>query len=292
MAQWGNTDVAGNSVLWGVTGFFGAPNTTNRSAFYGNTSKGSFVTNQIVGQFGADTTEIGVNKGPVVHITVTNNGSGYTSNTANGTFTITLGGANTGLALSANAFGVANSTGRIASVSVLNNGNNYITSPTFVLPAPATTGFNANSAVTGGTGGGANSTIAISSAPYFIAGDIVTYANSAGNTAISPLANQTQYYVNFANNTVVALSLTNSSAVADRITLTKGLTETGHSLTGQTAAATVVTGGAKNKGMAHAGWNVRTVGTGGRAGRVQYETLVAMGTIQGDGADDLVLPDA
>lgn len=41
----------------------------------------------------------------------------------------------------------------------------------------------------------------------------------------------------------------------------------------------------------HAGWNLRTVGSGGRAGRVHYETLVAMGSLSGDGSDDSVLPD-
>ena len=43
---------------------------------------------------------------------------------------------------------------------------------------------------------------------------------------------------------------------------------------------------------AHAGWVVRKVGTGGRAGRVQYETLVAMGSLTADATDDAVLPDA
>jgi hypothetical protein len=42
---------------------------------------------------------------------------------------------------------------------------------------------------------------------------------------------------------------------------------------------------------AHAGWNLRTEGTGGRAGRVSYETLVAMRTITGDANDDPILPD-
>jgi hypothetical protein len=44
-------------------------------------------------------------------------------------------------------------------------------------------------------------------------------------------------------------------------------------------------------GIAHAGWIRRTTGTGGRAGRVQYETLVAMGSITGDQADDLQFQD-
>jgi hypothetical protein len=42
----------------------------------------------------------------------------------------------------------------------------------------------------------------------------------------------------------------------------------------------------------HAGWVKRTVGTGGRAGRVQTEVLVAMGSMTGDQADDIEYPDA
>ncbi len=40
--------------------------------------------------------------------------------------------------------------------------------------------------------------------------------------------------------------------------------------------------------VAHAGWNLRTEGTGGRAGRVTYETLVAMGSMTGDGDGNTV----
>lgn len=42
---------------------------------------------------------------------------------------------------------------------------------------------------------------------------------------------------------------------------------------------------------AHAGWNVRVEGTGGRAGRVSFETLVAMSSMTGDANDDAVFPD-
>lgn len=54
--------------------------------------------------------------------------------------------------------------------------------------------------------------------------------------------------------------------------------------------ATAARAGANTK-MAHAGWNLRIEGTGGRAGRVQYETLVAMSSISNDASDDAVLPD-
>ena len=50
-------------------------------------------------------------------------------------------------------------------------------------------------------------------------------------------------------------------------------------------------GEAEVTGKAHAGWVRRTVGTGGRSGRVFYETLVAGGSITGDQSDDSQFPD-
>jgi len=45
----------------------------------------------------------------------------------------------------------------------------------------------------------------------------------------------------------------------------------------------------------HSGWVLRKAGTGGRAGRVQTEVLVAMGSITGDGSasanDDVIFQD-
>lgn len=45
-----------------------------------------------------------------------------------------------------------------------------------------------------------------------------------------------------------------------------------------------------NSRAAHAGWVVKTTGSGGRSGRVSYETLVAMGSVTGD-AEDTTFPD-
>lgn len=39
---------------------------------------------------------------------------------------------------------------------------------------------------------------------------------------------------------------------------------------------------AQTAGITHAGWVLKKEGTGGRAGRVSYETLVAMGSMTGD----------
>ena len=43
--------------------------------------------------------------------------------------------------------------------------------------------------------------------------------------------------------------------------------------------------------VSHIGWVKRTVGTGGRAGRVHYETLVAASSMSGD-AEDVATPDS
>ena len=52
------------------------------------------------------------------------------------------------------------------------------------------------------------------------------------------------------------------------------------------------TASAANTAGAHAGWVLRKEGTGGRAGRIHVETLVAMGSMTGDGSDDTTYDDA
>lgn len=43
--------------------------------------------------------------------------------------------------------------------------------------------------------------------------------------------------------------------------------------------------------VTHAGWVLRTAGTGGRSGRVTNEVLVAMGSMSTDASDDTTMPD-
>lgn len=296
MPQWKNYDTASNSVLWGVVGFNKTGNSVNRDAFYDNITVNDYTNNgvamnEVVGMFAVDKTEAGIASGPVVQIIITDNGTGYI---ANSTITFTGGGGT-----SAAATGTANTFGKISTFNISNAGSAYGTNPTIAFAAPANTGFNANSAVTGGASTGlttdANSTItvAIVTVPTanaaFKVGDRVKYRVNDGNTANIGLTNETIFFVQHANTTKIALATTSGG---DRITLTKGFTEAGHYLQGITATGAAVVGGAKNKGVAHAGWVVRTVGTGGRAGRVQYETLVAMGSMVEDGSDDDVLPDS
>jgi hypothetical protein len=282
MAQWGNTDDAANSVLWATAAVNKTPNTTNQTALFGNTTVGAFVAGEAVGQFGLDVAEISITGNTAVaQYIITNAGSGYAAN-ATVSVANTTGGANT---LAANS---TVSGGRVTALTA--NGTvirGYTSAPAITIAAPAAQSFNANSAVTNAT-----DAIAITTAnSFFLAGDKVTYTVAAGNTALTNLTSGGTFYIKTSNTTAVTLA---TAPNGDTIDLTKGLTETGHSLTGETATAVaVLTGRGYVDGAAHTGWVLRTVGTGGRAGRVQYETLVAFGgNFSTDASDDAIIHDA
>lgn len=285
MPLWGNTDEAGKSVISAPAGFNQAPTRANANLLYGNTTLSGVVTNEVVGVYGVDTTEIGVGTGPVVEGIITFAGSGYASNT-----TVAFTSNNTGSSAAANA--QSNASGRVSAINISTNGSGYTTSPIITIAAPSAQTFPGNTtAVTVGNST-VNGFITLgSNRDFFVNNDIVTYLVAASNTALGGLSNNTQFFVITTNATAIQLSATiNGPAI--NISSVPVTAEAGHSLTGETATGVVTVGGAKNKGIAHAGWVVRTAGTGGRAGRVQYETLVAMGSMSSDGSDDNQLPDA
>jgi len=272
MAQWGNIDNAANSCLWAVAGFKKNANSTNRTAFFGNTTAAAYIADKTVGLFGADATETTVANGSLLSFTVTFTGSGYLANT-----TVTVSGNGT-----ANA--TSNSTGKISAVTVIANGTNYSSNPTVTIAAPTAVLFNGNTAV-----GATNAFISLSATNHpWIVNDVVTYSVASGNTVISPLTNNASYFILLANNKGIQLksSLGNSTEISiGRSPLTDGA---GQKLTGQTATVEAVL--AKADAGFHAGWVVRTVGSGGRAGPVQYETQVAIGSMT-SANEDAVLKD-
>ena len=99
-----------------------------------------------------------------------------------------------------------------------------------------------------------------------------------------------------ANSTISAASQVNKTPNTANQTDLFGNTTPDAYFTGATIGQFGVDGGemeaARATGVkpAHAGWILRTEGSGGRAGRVHQEVLVAMRTITGD-AEDAVYPD-
>lgn len=280
--QWGNTDNSSNSVLWGVVYGHKTANASNRNAFYDNTTPNAYINNLTLGQFAVTPQEMQVYDGPVDQVNITNLGSGYS-----GTTYSTIGTGSGGTGSGANVTFAASSTGRLSSYTINNGGTAYkgdMVSVTINAPAPIS--FNGNTAVSGN-----NISIATANS-YFQVNDYITFTANATSLP-GGLANGTSYYVALANTTVVQLS-TYAGGPAIALTPASGnsTTAAAASLTGQTATAVAETGGALHKGVTHAGWVIRKVGTGGRAGRVQYETLVAFGSMGPSTANSAYFPNA
>jgi hypothetical protein len=233
--------------------------------------------------FGMDTTEITAGSDNITSVGVANEGARYLEAPAV-TFS---GGAGSSAAATATIAG-----GVVTAVTITNTGTGYTSVPTVAIAIPRrtipTTGITI-----------ATDTIAYT-AHGLSAGDAVKYFHGGG-AAATGLTNNTTYYV-------IASGLT---ANAFKVSATDGGTAVDISGTGNnaqyfelaTAVATIQATAVADQGYAangagsgitatHAGWVRRTVGTGGRAGRVFTETLVAMGSMSSDASDDTVLPDA
>ena len=152
--------------------------------------------------------------------------------------------------------------------------------------------------------------------------------NNQGGASITGLTSGNDYFVIVVDPDTIKLALTSEAATAGTAINLAGtgnnaqtlastgrlnLTGTGNNgqyfdvggPTGITATAIAVKGAGQDQNdpntmgeyyvgeqhITHSGWVRKTVGTGGRAGRVQYETLVAGGSISGDAPDDIQFPD-
>lgn len=284
MAQWGNTDDAANSVLWAVSQLNKPANSVNQTNLFGNVTPGAFVAGKAVGQFGVDVTEMNLaqSNAAVAQYIVVNPGSGYAANAAV-TVANSSGGSNTS---------AANSTvtvGKITAVTAnLALGGFSGVAPAVTIAAPTAQNITANTVGVVA----ATDFIKITSAnSIYAAGDKVYYTVPTNNTALTPLTGNAYYYVAFANTTGIVLTDAPNGANIDITDTRTTASAEVHTLTGETATATAVLSGVQH-GAAHTGWVLRTVGTGGRAGRVQYETLVAMGGNLSTDAEDTVMKDA
>ena len=105
-----------------------------------------------------------------------------------------------------------------------------------------------------------------------------------------PLWNNTD---DAANSTIFAAAQVKLAPNTDNQTALFGNTTADAFITGVTVGQFGVSPGevAANRDIPHAGWVLRTEGSGGRAGRVQHEVLVAMSSISGDASDDTPVPD-
>jgi galactitol-specific phosphotransferase system IIB component len=237
--------------------------------------------------YGVDTTEESAGGDNVTDVAVISGGSGYVEVPA----VAFSGGGGSSAAATATIAG-----GKVTKITVTNGGSSYETLPTVNVNVPRLTIPTANIST---------STEVITYTGHGLTtGEAVKYYNAGGATATG-LTDATVYYANAINANTFYVYDTKAHAVAGGATGKINLSGLGNNaqyfdkLDQTTATAKAAKGSGETDGansamqhVTHAGWVRKTVGTGGRAGRVQYETLVAMGTITGDQADDIQFPDA
>lgn len=267
-------------------------------AMFGNTTPGAFIPGVAVGVFGVDATEMGVSGGPLQSGQITYQGSGYAANAA-----VTLTFAN-GVTNTSAVNSTANSTtlaGKITNLNINAAGAGILGIPTVAIAAPAAITVYANSS---GFSNTTNTLIVSTANSKWQVGDRLFYCVPTGNTPIAGLTGNSYYWVSFVNTSALAVSSAKGGPNVNIVDARAAGAGESHTIQGDTATGAVVVGGTRGKGVAHAGWVLRTVGTGGRAGRVQYETLVAMGSLGAqtassgtpatiaDASDDTLFPDS
>tara|TARA_B100001142_G_C14294917_1_gene640430 strand:+ start:166 stop:1425 length:1260 start_codon:yes stop_codon:yes gene_type:complete len=190
------------------------------------------------------------------------------------------------------------SAGKVTGVSITAVGSDYQSVPAVTIAAPATETLDLTDASVAVL---ADDEIVVSSGFYgaIATGDKVTYSKGSGGTAIAGVTEGEVFLIKSGTANKISLATSEYKATTgDKIDLTAvAAGGTAHTLIGVTPTATAVFGmgssGQVGSGLnAHIGWVKKTVGTGGRAGRVTYETLVAGSSISGDASDDLNAPDS
>jgi hypothetical protein len=261
MALWSNTDANTSAPKYAVAGGLGV--SANGDILYGNTTPDVFVTGIELGVFGISPNET-VGTGNVSSIAITAAGGD-----AYGLPAITITGANTTQA-------TAKVNVKITSVTIETQGTGYEVGNTFQVH----TGSNTTTGVltVNDVDGNGNITVISVTTP----GDYFTIASANDNPLTVNTASGTGFTANIRFG---ILSATVTAAGEDYNQATVGATFSANGISDATASVTLDGQEATNRG-AHAGWVLRTEGSGGRAGRVQLETLVAMGSMTGDGDDD------
>ena len=179
------------------------------------------------------------------------------------------------------------SGGVVTGITVTAVGSDYQSAPTVTVEVPKmtipTSAVNAGTNVITFAGHGLSDT------------DQITYNQVGGGTLMTNVTDgQTVFARDVTTNTFKIAATSGGTAInigtghnAQTFTIVTDKVQA-------TAVANLglgVDGDDNRREVAHVGWVKRTVGTGGRAGRVHYETLVAASSISGD-AEDIATPDS
>lgn len=263
MAQWGSKDASSNAVLWGPAKLHLAPNTANRNELYANVTADAFITGRTDGMFAVDAAKMAVGRNYLSAVAI--NGVGTGGSYVPGEI---LTPANTGATLENQASAVVVSTKVRTVTANAATGTGYANGDTLTC----NTGVMTTNAIFTVTTGASNTSVAsltlttngVFTTNPTLADGFLTAVTGVGTGAKATLTMR-----------VNALSVANPgrySVVPTDVT-TNPLSG---SVSGTGANATL-TFTKESLGVTHTGWVLRTLGSGGRAGRETNEVLVAGG---------------
>lgn len=256
MALWSNTDANTSAPKYAVAGGLGVA--ANGQTLYANTVADAFVTGTTIGVFGVAPNEK-AGQGNVSTITVSTSGD-----SAFALPTVTVTGANTTQA-------TATVNVKVTGVTIRTAGTGYANGNTLFAHVGANTTRSVLT-VTNVDGSGNILAVSITTAGKY---STITTAND-----VSFLANNASGSGFTANLRFGVESVTTNAAGAGYNRDTVGAVASGSGIA-NTVLTVQLTGQEGTEDQPLAGWNLRKVGSGGRAGRVHYECLVAMGSISG-----------
>ena len=196
--------------------------------------------------------------------------------------------------------GTGDELGQVVRVDIAGAGSGYASAPTVTIAAPTTETINLNAS---GTLVDASADEITCSSGFYGAiktGDKITY-NSGTVAAPTGISNGAYFLIKSGTSNKFSLASTYDGAKeGTKISLTDDGADGNSTFIGETPTANASLGLGVSGNTAldligsqitHIGWVKKTIGSGGRAGRVFYETLVASSSISGD-SEDLVTPDA
>lgn len=262
MSLWSNTDANTSAPVFHVASGLGVDKSGDQ--LYANATPDVFVQGVELGVFGLSPNETsGV--GNIASFIVNSAGD-----SAYGIPTVTVTGANTTQA-------TATVNVKTVAVSIHAAGTGYANGNTFT--ATGGTGTSTVLTVTNVDGSGNVLAVSITTAGKYSA---VPTAN------LNPFTSNTGSGTGFSANLRFGIESVTVNNAGEQYGSDAGATASGNGIANASLAVTLTGQEGVNRG-AHAGWVLRTEGTGGRAGRVTYETIVAMGSMTGDGNDDATL---
>jgi hypothetical protein len=278
MAQWGMKDASSNAVTWAVAKLHKTPNTAQTVTLYTNTTANGYFNGRTDGIFSIDTNRIHVGR----HVLS---------------------------AVSANGPGTGGSYVPGEVLSITNTGATAVKAATVKVLTTKVRTVTANAAT--GTGY-ANGDTVTANGGVMTTNAVFTVTTGTSNTSVAALALTTNGVFtanpNLTDSVLTTLTGTGSGAKAT-LTMrvnTLGVVDVGsysvvpteannNALSGSasgTGATAAFTWGNATGQVAHTGWILRTVGSGGRAGREFAEVLVAGGITSENASANTIYPSA